>query len=90
MSIETKIEPDPRAPTSGVVQLKKVGNSTGMILPKELMARLNITVGDSFYVTVTPEGGLRFTPYDPKFDKAMEVARRGMKIYRNALAELAK
>lgn len=90
MSAKTKIQADPRTSTSGVVQLKKVGNSTGMILPKELMARLNITVGDSFHVTVTPEGGLRFTPYDPKFDKAMEVARRGMKIYRNALAELAK
>lgn len=90
MTIKIKIKADPRTPASGVVQLKKVGNSTGMILPKELMARLNISVGDSFNVTVTPEGGLRFTPYDPKFDKAMEVARRGMKIYRNALAELAK
>ena len=54
------------------------------------MARLNISVGDTFYATVTPEGGIRFTPHDPKFEKAMEIARRGMKIYRNALAELAK
>jgi putative addiction module antidote len=90
MSIEKKVEADPRGTPVGVVQLKKVGNSTGMILPKELMARLNLSVGDSFYATLTPEGGIRFTPYDPKFEKAMEVARRGMKIYRNALAELAK
>jgi putative addiction module antidote len=88
MSFEKKIEPDPRG--AAVVQLKKVGNSTGVILPKELMARLNLSVGDSFYATLTPEGGIRFTPYDPKFEKAMEVARRGMKVYRNALAELAK
>jgi len=90
MSIEKKITPDPRGQPVGVVQLKKIGNSTGVILPKELTARLNISVGDTFYATLTPEGGLRFTPYDPKFEKAMEVARRGMKIYRNALAELAK
>jgi putative addiction module antidote len=90
MTIQKKVEVDPRGTPVGVVQLKKVGNSTGMILPKELMARLNLSPGDSFYATVTPEGGIRFTPYDPKFEKAMEVARRGMKIYRNALAELAK
>ena len=90
MSFEKKVVPDPRGQPVGVVQLKKIGNSTGIILPKELMARLNLSVGDNFYATLTPEGGIRFTPYDPKFEKAMEVARRGMKIYRNALAELAK
>ena len=90
MSVEKKIVPDPRGQIVGVVQLKKIGNSTGVIFPKELMARLDISVGDSFYATLTPEGGLRFTPHDPKFEKAMEVARRGMKIYRNALSELAK
>jgi putative addiction module antidote len=90
MSFEKKVVPDSRGQPVGVVQLKKIGNSTGIILPKELMARLNLSVGDNFYATLTPEGGIRFTPYDPKFEKAMEVARRGMKIYRNALAELAK
>jgi putative addiction module antidote len=90
MSFEKKIMPDPRGNPVGVVKLKKIGNSTGVIIPKELMARLNISVGDTFYATLTPEGGLRFTPHDPKFEKAMEVARHGMKIYRNALAELAK
>jgi putative addiction module antidote len=91
MSVETKIVADPRTGTSvGVVQLKKIGNSTGVILPKELLARLNLKTGDNFYATLTPDGGIRFTPYDPKFEKAMEVARRGMKAYRNALAELAK
>jgi putative addiction module antidote len=90
MSFDKKVVPDPRGQPVGVVQLKKIGNSTGIILPKELMARLNLSVGDNFYATLTPEGGIRFTPYDPKFEKAMEVARRGMKVYRNALAELAK
>lgn len=90
MSVEKKIVADPKGQPVGVVQLKKIGNSTGLIFPKEVMARLNLSVGDNFYATLTPEGGIRFTPYDPKFEKAMDVARRGMKIYRNALAELAK
>ena len=90
MSIEKKIAPDLQGQPVGIVQLKKIGNSTGVIFPKEVMARLNLSVGDNFYATLTPEGGVRFTPYDPKFEKAMKIARRGMKIYRNALAELAK
>jgi putative addiction module antidote len=81
---------DPASPAIATVQLKKIGNSTGLILSKELLARLNLSTGDEFCVTLTPGGGLQLTPYDPKFEKAMEVARRGMKIYRNALAELAK
>lgn len=90
MSVEKKVVADPRGQPVGVVQLKKIGNSTGVILPKDMMARLNMSVGDTFYASLTPEGGIRFTPHDPKFEKAMEVARRGMKVYRNALAELAK
>jgi putative addiction module antidote len=74
----------------GTVQVRKVGNSTGVIFPKELTSRLNVSVGDKFHATLTADGDIRLSPYDPKFEKAMEVARRGMKIYRNALAELAK
>ncbi len=90
MTVQKKIEGDPRSQVVATVELKKIGNSTGVILPKEVMARLNLSAGDKFFATLTPEGGIRFTPYDPDFEKAMKVARRGMKIYRNALAELAK
>jgi putative addiction module antidote len=90
MTIQKKIEPDSKGQVIATVELKKIGNSTGVILPKEVMARLQLSVGDKFYATLTPEGGIRFTPYDPNFEQAMEVARRGMKLYRNALAELAK
>jgi putative addiction module antidote len=90
MTVQKKIEPDARGQVIATVELKKIGNSTGVILPKDVMARLQLSVGDKFYATLTPEGGIRFTPYDPDFEQAMEVARRGMKIYRNALAELAK
>ncbi len=87
MAAHEKIDP---APAIATVQLKKIGNSTGLIISKELLARLNLSTGDEFCVTLTPGGGLQLTPYDLKFEKAMEVARRGMKVYRNALAELAK
>ena len=90
MTAQNKIEADPTGQVIATVELKKIGNSAGVILPKEVMARLQLSVGDKFYATLTPEGGIRFTPYDPDFEQAMQVARRGMKIYRNALAELAK
>lgn len=90
MTAHKKVLPDPKGQLVATVQLKKIGNSTGVILPKDVMARLNLSVGDTFYATLSADGGIRLTPYDPKFEKAMEVARRGMKIYRNALAELAK
>lgn len=72
------------------LEVKKIGNSTGVILPKELLARLKLEKGDWLYVSQTAEGGLRLTPYDPTFEKGMRAARKAMKIYRNALAELAK
>lgn len=90
MTIRQKVEADPQGNVIATVELKKIGNSAGFILPKEAMARLNVSLGSKFYATLTAEGGLRLTPYDPNFEKAMKVARKGMKVYRNALAELAK
>jgi putative addiction module antidote len=89
MNEQPKITESP-AQVLATVEIKKIGNSSGLILPKEVMARLNLSVGDQLYATLTPDGGIRFTPYNPDFEKAMEVARRGMKRYHNALAELAK
>ena len=71
------------------LELKKIGNSTGLILPKELLARFKLGQGDWVYVTELPDG-VRLTPFDPEFEKGMEVAKKAMKTYRNALAELAK
>jgi putative addiction module antidote len=90
MTVHKKGEADPKGHVIARVELKRIGNSSGVILPKEVMARLNLAVGDKFYATLTPDGGLRLTPYDPTFEKAVEIARQGMKLYRNALAELAK
>ncbi len=90
MSERSKIAPDTRGQLVGTVEIKKIGNSSGIILSKDVMARMNVSVGDTLYATLTPDGGVRLTPHDPDFEKAMEVARRGMRRYHNALAELAK
>jgi len=77
-------------PDEMVLQIRKIGNSTGLILPKELLARLNLKEGDKLHVVEQGGKQLQLTPYDPTFAKAMNVASKGMKTYRNALAELAK
>jgi putative addiction module antidote len=77
-------------PGPGTLQVRKIGNSIGFILPKDTAARLDLKEGDRLFVVEQPGGGFVLTPHDPDFEKAMEVARRGMKRYHNALAELAK
>ena len=71
------------------VTLRKMGGSVGATLPKDLADRLHLDVGDKVFVVAT-EKGLLLTPYDPAFEKAMTVYRRGAKKYKNALRELAK
>jgi putative addiction module antidote len=73
-----------------ILQVRKIGNSIGFILPKETVARLSLKEGDRLFVMDQPGGGFVLTPRDPDFERAMAVARRGMKRYHNALAELAK
>ncbi len=72
-----------------VLKLRQVGNSVGAVFPQELLARLNVSVGDTIHVTDTP-GGVRLTPYDPEFEAQMDAGRKIMKKRRNALRELAK
>ena len=76
---------------SSVVTLKltSIGNSVGVVLPKEALARLKLEKGDFLYLTEAPDG-YRLTPYNPEFDDQMTEARRIMKERRAALRELAK
>ena len=71
------------------VKLKAVGNSKGIILSKEVLAKLQVERGDTLFVVET-EDGIRLTPYDPEFDRQMRVARKIMKKRRTVLRELAK
>jgi putative addiction module antidote len=75
-----------------VVQLKlrKVGNSVGLVLPKEALARLNVEEGDALYLTDTTDGGFRVTANNPEFGAKMRVAESISRRYRHALKELAK
>jgi len=71
-------------------KVRKIGNSLGIILPKEALAELKVEEGQALYLSRSPDGGLRVTAGDEDFEKNMEVGRSLMKRYRNALQELAK
>ncbi len=71
------------------LKLTQIGNSVGVILPKELLARLKVEKGDVLYVTDSPEG-VRLTAHDPAFEAQMTAARAIMKKRRAVLRELAK
>lgn len=71
------------------LKLIAIGNSTGVIFPKELLARLRVTQGDTLYVSECPDG-VELRVSDPDFEEQMAVARDVMKRRRKALRELAK
>lgn len=70
-------------------KITTIGNSVGVILPKELVAKLKLEKGDTVTLTET-ERGVELSPFDEDFEQAMEIAREGMRRYRNTLRELAK
>jgi putative addiction module antidote len=72
------------------LKLRKVGNSVGLVLPKEALARLNVAKGDALYLTESSDGSFRITTHNPGFAEKMKVAERLSRRYRNALKELAK
>ena len=71
------------------LKLRAIGNSVGVVLPKELLAELNVGEGDTLSVVRTPDG-IRLSKADPEFERQMAVARRQMKRWHNVLRELAK
>lgn len=72
------------------LELKKIGNSTGLILPKELLARLNLEQGDEVVVTEGPDRTITVSPYADDDEETMRIARQVMKDYKNTLKALAK
>jgi putative addiction module antidote len=71
------------------LKLTAIGNSAGVVLPKEVLARLKLDKGDTVYLTEAPDG-YRLTPYNPEFEQQMDTARKIMKRRRAVLRELAK
>ena len=72
------------------LKLTAIGTSTGVIIPKEMLARMNLSKGDVLFATESPDGGYRLTPYDPDFAAKMEKADDIMRRYKNTLHVLAK
>jgi len=71
------------------LKVTQIGNSLGVILPKELLAKLGVTKGDTVHAIETPEG-IRLTVAEPDFEAQMKVARQVMRERRAVLRELAK
>jgi putative addiction module antidote len=72
------------------IEIKKIGNSDGVILPRELMQRLDLKRGQQLHVTELAGGGFQAMPYDPDFEETMDIAEGLMDDYRDTLAALAK
>jgi putative addiction module antidote len=69
--------------------LRRAGGSIGATLPKDMADRLHLEPGDRV-LAIESEGGILLTPYDPAVERALKIARRVSKKYRNALRALAK
>lgn len=71
------------------LKVTAVGNSAGVVLPKEVLSRLKVQKGDTLYLTETSDG-YQITPYDEAFSRQMEAAERILRENRDVLRELAK
>src|SRR5687768_16088095 len=74
---------------NATLKITKIGNSAGVVLPKDVLARLRVGPGDTLHLTEAPDG-VRLTAADPEFAAQMEVAERIMRRDRNILRALAK
>ncbi|TKR30640.1 AbrB/MazE/SpoVT family DNA-binding domain-containing protein [Luteimonas gilva] len=74
---------------TSTLKLSRIGNSVGVILPKDVLAKLRVREGDLLYLTEAPDG-YRISQYDPEFARQMEAAEEVMRRRRDALRELAK
>jgi len=71
------------------LKLRAVGTSTGVVLPKEFLHRLNVKKDDSLFAVETPQGYL-LTPYDPEVEEQVKLGREIMAKHRDTLRALAK
>ena len=71
------------------LKLTQIGNSVGLILPKEVLARLKLEKGDTVFVT-DAANGVMLTPYDPTLEEQLKAGREFMREYRDTFHQLAK
>jgi putative addiction module antidote len=72
------------------LKVRKIGNSLGLVLPKEVIGRLRTGEGDEVFLVEGPNNTYRLTPFDPAFEKKMTKAEDIMSRYRNTLHTLSK
>jgi len=72
------------------VKVRKIGNSLGVVIPKEVLARMRVGEGETRYLTEAADGGVRLPPIDEEFAAQMEAAEKVMRADRHILRELAK
>jgi putative addiction module antidote len=72
-----------------MLKLTQIGNSVGVILPKEALAKLRLEKGQSVFLTETPDG-YALTPYDPKLEEQIQAGREFMREFRDTFHQLAK
>jgi putative addiction module antidote len=76
-------------PAMTALKLTQIGNSVGVILPKEVLARLKLEKGDTLFVSETV-GGIHLTPFDPTIDEQLKAGREFMHEFRETFHQLAK
>ncbi len=72
-----------------MLKLTQIGNSVGVVLPKEALARLNLGKGESVFLTETPDG-YTLTPYDPALEEEIAAGRAFMRDFKDTFHQLAK
>jgi putative addiction module antidote len=72
------------------LKVRKFGNSLGIVLPKEVVNRLQTGDGERLFLIEAPDGTYQLTPYDPDFERKMAKAEDIISRYRNTLHALAK
>ncbi len=75
--------------TMTVLKLTQIGNSVGVVLPREVLAKLKLEKGDTVYLTESPSG-ISLSPYQPGFEEQVQEGRRFMKEFRDTFRALAK
>jgi putative addiction module antidote len=71
------------------LKLTQIGNSVGVILPKEVLARMKVEKGDTVFLTEAANG-ITLTPYDPELKEQLKLGREFMREYRDTFHQLAK
>jgi putative addiction module antidote len=86
---EFRADPPTKVVAGRTLKVRRIGNSLGVVLPKEVLAKLRVGEGDGLSISETPDG-VALTPYDDETERQLEIARDIMRRYRNTLRELAK